>query len=298
MEGGGAKRRGLVQVDSRVSGEGAVRELLLRHGFKYSKSKGQNFLIDKNIPEKIVRLSGVDKTCGVLEVGPGIGALTLDLSLAAGKVTAVELDARLLPILRDTLAERQNIEIIHGDILKTDIKKLVTEKMPGMQHHVCANLPYNITTPALTAFISAEIFKTITVMVQREVARRICAVPGSRDYGAFTVYVNYYCMPESLFDVPPECFMPRPAVWSTVIKMTGRTKRLLKPEDEPAFFRVVRAAFGQRRKTLVNALNAVFGNKMSKEEIAEAVSAYGLDVRTRGETLGLDQFIGLSKYFL
>ena len=235
-----------------------MRELLGRHGFEFSKSKGQNFLIDANIPEKIVRLSGVDMSCGVLEIGPGIGALTALLSKAAGKVTAVELDKRLLPILKETLEGLDNVEIIQADILKLDISAVVNEKMPDMRACVCANLPYNITSPALTALIDSGVFDFITVMVQREVALRMCAKPGSRDYGAFSVYINYHTIPEILFDVPPECFYPRPGVTSSVVKLKIRPDRLLAPEDEKRFFKVVRAAFGQRRKTLANALCAVF----------------------------------------
>jgi len=279
-------------------GAGAVREILDRHGFKTSKSKGQNFLTDANIPEKIVRLSTIDSSCGVLEIGPGLGALTLALSRAAGRVTAVELDARLLPILRETLSERDNVEIVQGDILKLDISDLVKKKMPGMKHLACANLPYSITTPALSALISADVFDSITVMVQREVARRICAKPGSPDYGAFTVYANYHTEPEALFDVPPECFMPRPKVYSTVIVMKTRADRFLEADEEKMFFRVVRAAFGQRRKTLVNALHAAFGNAMGKNDILGIVIGCGFDVNVRGETLGIDEFIRLSQCFL
>ena len=279
-------------------GAGAVREILDRHGFKTSKSKGQNFLTDANIPEKIVRLSTIDSSCGVLEIGPGLGALTLALSRAAGRVTAVELDARLLPILRETLSERDNVEIVQGDILKLDISDLVKKNMPGMKHLACANLPYSITTPALSALISAGVFDSITVMVQREVARRICAKPGSPDYGAFTVYANYHTEPEALFDVPPECFMPRPKVYSTVIVMKTRADRFLEADEEKMFFRVVRAAFGQRRKTLVNALHAAFGNAMGKNDILGIVIGCGFDVNVRGETLGIDEFIRLSQCFL
>jgi len=275
-------------------GLNAVKELLNNHGFRFSKSMGQNFLIDANIPEKLVRLAGFDESCGVLEVGPGLGALTLELCRKAGRVTAVELDKRLIPILRDKLAGVSNIEVVQGDILKLDLKKLVSEKMQGMSYHVCANLPYSITTPALTTLIGAGIFKTITVMVQREVARRMCAEPGSSEYGAFTVYVNWHTEPETLFDVPPDCFMPRPGVYSSILRMKTRAQKRLGPEDEAMLFRVVRAAFGQRRKTLVNALNAVFGNEIEKEEMAELVSKCGYDTRTRGETLGIDGFAQLS----
>jgi len=274
-----------------------IKDILNRHGFKFSKSMGQNFLIDANIPEKIARLSGVDESTGVLEVGPGIGALTLELCRIAGRVTAVELDRRLIPILADTLAGREKVEIVQGDILKLDIPKLVDEKMPGLTHRVCANLPYNITTPALTAFISTGVFESITVMVQREVARRICAKPASADYGAFTVYINYHTEPETLFDVPPECFMPRPSVVSSVVTLKTRAKRALEPDDEALFFRVVRASFGQRRKTLVNALYASFADKLQKGEIVEIIKSCGFDPQVRGETLGIEDFVNLSGAF-
>jgi len=258
---------------------------------------GQNFLIDANIPEKIVRLSNVDPSCGVLEIGPGLGALTSALSRAAGRVTAVELDGKLIPLLSETLAGLQNVEIVRGDILKLDIAGLVSQKMPGMKHIVCANLPYNITTPTLTALIDAEAFDSITVMVQREVARRICAAPGSPEYGAFTVYANYFTEPEILFDVPPECFIPRPGVFSSVLLMKPRKRRFLDAADEGLFFRVVRAAFGQRRKTLVNSLFAMFGSAFAKDEIAGFVVGCGFDARVRGETLGIEEFIKLSSKF-
>lgn len=275
----------------------AIREILKSNNIRYSKSMGQNFLIDAAIPEKLVRLSGVDRSCGVLEVGPGLGALTLELSRSVRHVVAVELDGRLLPVLRKTLADTSNVEVIHGDILKLDIAELVYAKLPDIMRHVCANLPYNITTPILTAFIQAKAFKTITVMVQREVARRICATPGSPDYGAFTVYINYHSEPETLFDIPPECFVPRPEVYSSVIKLKIRSELPLMPEDEAAFFRVVRAAFGQRRKTLVNALHSVYGNTMQKKDIEEIVGKCGLDSHIRGEVLGIEEFMRLSAFF-
>jgi 16S rRNA (adenine1518-N6/adenine1519-N6)-dimethyltransferase len=258
---------------------------------------GQNFLVDANIPDKIVRLSGVDESCVVLEVGPGLGALTLVLSRAAGYVVAVELDPRLLPVLRGTLSGLLNVEIVQGDILKLDIVKLfdgVDEKMPGLRRHVCANLPYNITTPALTSFISAGVFESITVMVQREVALRICAMPGTPEYGAFSVFANYHTEPEILFDVPPECFFPRPAVVSSVVTMSTCLHPALEPDEQAFFFRVVRAAFGQRRKTLVNALFSSFGGVLHKEAIAQCVVACGFDAQVRGEMLGVSEFIRLS----
>jgi len=284
-------------LDEKRYGEKAVRVLLNMHGFKSSKSLGQNFLTDANIPEKIVRLSGIDKTCGVLEIGPGLGALTMVLSRMAGRVTAVELDARLIQLLGEKLSGYQNVEIMHGDILKLDIACLVSEKMPDLRRQVCANLPYNITSPVLTALIDSCAFESITVMVQREFAQRICAAPGSRDYGSFTVYVNYHAEPAILFDVPPECFFPRPGVYSSVVTLKMRSEHFLEAGEEATFFRVVRAAFGQRRKTLVNALHAAFGSTMDKAEISEIVSKCGFDVRVRGEALGIEEFMKLSAHF-
>ena len=273
----------------------SMRSLLERHGFNFSKSLGQNFLVDKNIPEKIVRLSGITEADGVLEVGPGIGALTSSLCRAAGHVTAIELDKRLLPILEDTLSEFSNVDVVHGDVLKLDFAKIIGEKMPGLNPCVCANLPYNITTPALTAFINAGIFKSITVMIQLEVALRICAKPGTSDYGAFTVFANYHTQPEILFNVPPECFMPRPRVQSAVITLRPRkNEHAVSAEDEAMFFRVVRATFIQRRKTLVNALYAGFGNYLQKDELTEIVNNLGFNPQIRGETLDIRGFAMLS----
>lgn len=276
-------------------GANEVRELLLSRGIKLSKSRGQNFLTDANIPEKIVRLSGIDRKCGVLETGPGLGALTLALRQEAGYVTAVEIDSRLLPILRERLNDANNVKLVHGDILKLDIVKLVTENMPGMTYHACANLPYSITTPALAAFINADVFETITVMVQKEVAERICAVPGKPEYGAFTVFANCHMEPKILFDVPPECFVPRPGIYSSVVTMNRRQVRLPDHGDYKMFIAVVRAAFGQRRKTLVNALYAVFGDRVEKEYIEKVVRLCGFDTKVRGETLNIDEFARISE---
>jgi len=277
-----------------IYNKNAIRDLLSVHGFKFSKSMGQNFLVDANIPEKIANQSGIDETCGVLEVGPGLGALTMALSRKACAVTSVELDKRLVPILKDIFAKHSNVNIVQGDILKLDIKKLVDEKMNGLKHHVCANLPYNITTPAITALVESKAFESITIMVQKEVAERICAKPGSPEYGAFTVYANYHAIPKILFDVPPECFTPRPKVTSSVVKMELKAGLMADKEDETSFFRVVRAAFGQRRKTLVNALFAVFNKTHSKEEIIKIVENCGFDNRIRGEMLSIDDFIKIA----
>jgi len=286
-----------VRNDKKENDIGSVRELLSMHGIKLSKSMGQNFLVDANIPEKIVRQSGIDKSCGVLEVGPGLGALTSILSREAGFVASVELDKRLVPVLNDIFSEHSNVKVVQGDILKLDIKKLVDENRSGLSQHVCANLPYNITTPAITAFIDAGAFESITVMVQKEVAGRICVKPGSSEYGAFTVYINYHSSPEILFDVPPECFIPRPKVTSSVVRMIVKPGQIQDAEDEKTFFRVVRAAFGQRRKTLVNALYAVFDKTHSKEEITNIVANCGFDIRIRGEMLSIDDFIKIASHF-
>jgi len=269
--------------------------LLESSGIRVSKSMGQNFLVDANIPAKMVRLSGIDGTCGALEIGPGLGALTSALSGAAGRVVSVELDGRLVPLLRDRFGGAANVEIVHGDALKLDIGRLAAERMPGLRHVACANLPYSITTPALAALIGSGAFGTMTVMVQREVAQRLCAAPATPEYGAFTVFVNYHAEPEAPFDVPPDCFVPRPGVHSSVVILRARAERPLAGEDEALFFRVVRAAFGQRRKTLLNALHASFGEALDRGRIAEAIGQCGLDPRIRGETLGISEFARLAR---
>jgi len=274
-----------------------VNNLLAAHGLSPSKAKGQNFLIDPNIPEKLVRLSGIGKTSGVLEAGPGMGALTVHLCRASNHVTAVELDTRLMPILREALKDYSNVTLVQGNILKVDINKLVDETMGESDRHVCANLPYNITTPVLAAFIKADVFETITVMIQKEVAERILAKPGSPDYGAFTVFVNYNSAVEKLFDVPPECFIPRPKVTLSVIKMTMRKMHPLNPDDEKLLFRIVKAAFSRRRKTLANALHAEFGETLNKEYITQTIITCGFDARVRGEALGVEDFINIAYLF-
>ena len=271
-----------------------IKALLSRHGFHFSKSMGQNFLVEDWVPRDIAEASGASPSCGVLEVGPGIGPLTQELSRRAGRVVSVELDRSLLPILSETMAGRENVEIVPGDILKTDLAALTAEKFPGLTPLACANLPYNITSPAITALIEAGCFQSITVMIQREVARRICAKPGTGDYGAFSVFCQYHTAPELLFDVPPECFIPAPKVTSSVLRMVPRPA----PEevDDPEhFFRVVRAAFAQRRKTLVNGLHAAFGDKLTKEQLANILVDCGLPADVRGERLGIAEFAGISR---
>ena len=269
-----------------------IKPLLAAHGFHFSKSKGQNFLTARWVPERIAAESGVDESCGVLEVGPGIGVLTSELGKAAAKVCAVELDKMLIPVLAETLADRDNIKVIEGDILKCNIKELVEQEFAGLSPRVCANLPYNITTPVLSALIDSGCFDGITVMIQREVAHRICSKPGTADYGAFTVYANYHTEPKILFDVPPSCFTPQPKVYSSVITLTPRkVKQEVKSED--MFFKTVKASFLQRRKTLVNGLSSFFGG-FSKDDLLDAIRSCGFDEKVRGETLSIAEFAALS----
>lgn len=271
-----------------------IKALLSRHGFHFSRSMGQNFLIQSWVPEGLVEGAGVSGSNGVLEIGPGIGPLTVRLSAAAGRVVAVELDRALLPVLAETLGDRDNVEVISGDILRLDIPALVDEKLAGLEPMACANLPYNITTPVITALIEAKRFSCIAVMIQREVARRICAAPGSPDYGAFSVYCQYHTEPELLFDVGPECFIPAPKVTSSVIRMRPLPSPPVPVKDEVRFFRVVKAAFGQRRKTLLNALSAGLPS-LSREAVKAAVAACGLPDNVRGERLGIPEFAALTE---
>lgn len=270
-----------------------IKSLLVSHGFRFSKSMGQNFLTAAWVPEDIAEAAQLDENTGVLEVGPGIGCLTEQLAMRAGKVVAVELDNALRPVLKQTLAGKDNVEIIFGDILKQDIKGLVSEKMQGLRPVVCANLPYNVTSPLITAFLEAGCFDSVTVMIQREVAKRICAKPATADYGAFTVLVNWYAEPEMLFDVPPSCFIPQPKVTSSVIRLKTRSEPPVEVKDKALFFRVVRAAFGMRRKTLTNALSANF-NELNKADIENLLTACGFDPKIRGEVLSIGDFAAIS----
>ena len=267
-----------------------IKALLERHGFRFSKSRGQNFLIASWVPRQTAEASGAGPGVGVLEIGPGVGPLTEQLALLADRVVAVELDRALLPVLKETLAHCPNAEIVPGDILKTDIPALCREKLAGLTPVACANLPYNITTPAITALLEARCFRAVTVMIQREVALRICAKPGTGEYGAFTLLCQYYADCELLYDVPPSCFYPAPKVTSSVIRLTCRPQPPVPVADEALFFRVVRAAFNQRRKTLVNALSAL-GDKAN---IRKAILACGLPETVRGEALRFEQFADLT----
>ena len=266
-----------------------MKPLLAEHGFHFSKAKGQNFLIAKWVPEQIAEDAGVDKTAGVLEIGPGIGPLTQQLALRAGKVCAVELDFRLKPILAQTVGEFENLEILWDDVLKQDIPALVKEKFAGLRPMACANLPYYITSPILTALLEAECFDSVTVMVQKEVAQRIAARPGSADYSAFTIFCQYYAEPEILFDVPAGCFMPAPKVTSAVITLRTRKELPWDIADKDTFFRTVRASFAMRRKTLQNGLASGFP-ELGKAGAGEILTECGFDPGVRGEKLGIEEF--------
>ena len=272
----------------------SIRELLARHGFHFSKSMGQNFLIDPAVPAAIADASGADADCGVLEIGPGIGPLTVQLARRAAKVAAVELDRALYPILDETLAPYDNVEVVPGDVMKLDLAALAADKFSGLTAIACANLPYNITTPVLTALIQAGCFASITVMIQREVALRICAAPGTADYGAFSVFCQYHTAPELLFEVPPECFLPAPKVTSAVIKLVPRQEPPQELVEEGLFFQVVKASFAQRRKTLLNGLTSAFGSRVPKDELRAVLAEAGLPENVRGETLGIPQFAALA----
>ena len=270
-----------------------MKPLLAEHGFHFSKAKGQNFLIAPWVPQSIAEDAGVDDTAGVLEIGPGIGPLTQQLCLRAKKVVAVELDERLKPILAQTVGGFDNLEIIWSDVLKQDVAALVAEKFAGLRPMACANLPYYITSPILSALLEAECFESVTVMVQKEVAQRIAAAPGSPDYSAFTVFCQYYAEPELLFDVPAHCFLPQPKVTSAVIQLNVRKERSWDILDEDIFFRTVKASFAMRRKKLSNGLASGFP-ELGKTGAAEVIEAAGFDANVRGETLGIPEFAKLA----
>ena len=248
-----------------------IKALLARHGFHFSKSMGQNFLIADWVPQDIADAAQLDETCAVLEIGPGIGPLTRQLAARAGKVAAVELDRALLPILAETLADCSNVEIIPGDVMKLDLAQLTVERFNGYTVKACANLPYNITTPVITRLLEAGCFHSITLMIQREVARRVCAAPGTSDCGAFSLFCQYHARCELLFEVPPDCFLPAPKVTSAVVRLTPRAVPPVEGSAD-AIFTVVRAAFAQRRKTLLNGLAAAYGQRFSKDRLRQIIA--------------------------
>lgn len=273
--------------------EATIRALLERHGFHFSKSMGQNFLIDPQIPYDIAAASQADIACGVLEIGPGIGPLTSELAKRAGRVVSVELDRSLLPILAETLAEYPNVEIVPGDVMKLDLNVLIAERFQGLHPIVCANLPYNITTPVLTKFIETPAIESVTVLIQKEVAQRLAAPQGSADGGAFSLFLQYYMDVSYLFDVPREKFLPSPKVTSAVLRCVRRESPAVTVRDEACFFKVIKGAFLLRRKTLSNSLAAALPGS-EKSAIAEAIAACGLPPAVRGEALTLTDFAALA----
>ncbi len=270
-----------------------VIHTVLRQGFSFSKAKGQNFLTAPWVPKAIAEQAGVDETAGVLEVGPGIGALTQELCLRAGKVCAVEVDKRLIPILSTTVGHFPALELVCGDILDMDIPGLVAQKFQGLRPMACANLPYYITTPILTALLEAECFDSVTVMVQREVAQRIAAQPGTGEYGAFSIFCQYYAQPELLFDVPASCFVPQPKVTSAVVRLAVQQQRPWDIQSPEIFFRAVRSSFAMRRKKLSNGLAAGFP-ELGKTGVEDVIAACGFPASVRGETLGIPEFAALA----
>lgn len=270
-------------------------EVLRKYKFNVQKKYGQNFLIDTHILERIVAAAELSEDDFVLEIGPGIGTMTQYLCEAAGKVTAVEIDSNLIPILQDTLAAYGNVEILNEDILTVDICRLAEEKNAGRPIKVVANLPYYITTPIIMGlFESRAAVGSITVMVQKEVAERMQAGPGTKDYGALSLAVQYYAKPEIVLHVPPGCFMPQPKVGSAVIRLTRYTKPPVQAENEKLMFQIIRASFNQRRKTLANGLNNFPQLSLGKEDIQACISQLGVPVNIRGEALSLAQFADLS----
>ena len=272
-----------------------IREVLTRHGFHFSKSLGQNFLTAAWVPERIADECGADAHSCALEVGPGMGCLTQQLSRRAQRVCAIELDRALFPVLDETLADCDNVQIVQGDVLKCDFAALCAEQFGDRPVHACANLPYYITTPAISALLDSKVFASVTVMVQKEVAQRICSQAGSKDYSAFSVYVQYFADAQILFDVPRGCFVPQPKVDSAVVRMVPYDVPPVQVEDEKLFFSLVKAAFGQRRKTLSNALGTALGSTLGKQGIVELIAACGFDPRIRGEKLGLEEFALLTR---
>lgn len=270
-------------------------EILNKYHFVFQKKFGQNFLIDTHVLEKIIRAAGVTKDDMVVEIGPGIGTLTQYLCEAAREVVAVEIDKNLIPILEDTLSPYENVSIINEDVLKVDLNKLVQEKNGGRPIKVVANLPYYITTPIIMGLLEAHVpVDNITVMVQKEVADRMQSGPGSKDYGALSLAVQYYAEPYIAANVPPNCFMPRPNVGSAVIRLALHKDKPVKLQDEKLMFKLIRASFNQRRKTLVNGLNNSDEIKLSKELITEAITELNLSPSIRGEALKLEDFAALS----
>ena len=277
----------------------ATIAVLNKYGFTFQKKFGQNFLIDTHVLDKIIRAAEITEDDFVLEIGPGIGTMTQYLAYAAREVCAVEIDKSLIPILEDTLSDYDNVTVINEDILKVDIAKLAEEKNGGRPIKVVANLPYYITTPIIMGLFESHVpVESITVMVQKEVADRMQTGPGSKDYGALSLAVQYYAKPEIVANVPPNCFMPRPKVGSAVIRLTRHQNPPVQAKDEKLMFRIIRASFNQRRKTLANGLKNSQELQFTKEQVEQAITECGLPLNIRGEALTLEQFAALADIFV
>lgn len=278
---------------NRLSDIGTIKDILSRHGFTFSKSLGQNFLINPSVCPRMAEFSGADKGVGVIEIGPGIGVLTNELCKLADKVVAIELDKRLLPVLEETLGVYDNLKVVNADVLETDLHKLIEEEFSGMEVVVCANLPYYITSPVIMKLLEDKLpISAITVMVQKEAAQRICAEVGSRQSGAVTVSVNYYAKPEMLFSVSAGSFMPAPKVDSAVIRLNVLDEPPVKVNDEKKLFSVIKAAFSQRRKVISNSLSS--GLSLDKSKIAEILEKSGVPLNARAEKLSLQNFADIA----
>lgn len=285
-------------MDNKLGNPKNTIEVIQKYQFAFQKKFGQNFLIDTHVLEKIIQAAGITKEDCVLEIGPGIGTMTQYLAESAGRVVAVEIDTNLLPILADTLKDYDNVTVINNDILKVDINELVKDYNNGRPIKVVANLPYYITTPIIMGLFESNVpIDNITVMVQKEVADRMQVGPGSKDYGALSLAVQYYASPYIVANVPPNCFIPRPNVGSAVIRLTRYQEPPVQTADPKLMFRLIRASFNQRRKTLQNGLNNSPEIPYTKEQITEAIESLGLPVTVRGEALTLEQFARLSDYF-
>ena len=281
-----------------LSSPSETKFIIQKYGFTFQKKYGQNFLIDSSILDKIIDSAGITKDDCVLEIGPGIGTMTQRLCEAAGKVVAVEIDDKLIPILADTLQMYENVEVIHNDILKVDIKSLSEKENGGRPLKVVANLPYYITTPVIMGLLESNVpMESITIMVQKEVADRMRTGPGSKDYGALSLAVQYYSKPSIVAVVPPSCFMPPPKVESTIIRLELYKDRPVIVKDESLLFRLIRASFNQRRKTLVNGLSNGMGWSLTKEEVVQAIVEAGFSETVRGEALSLEDLGKLSDTF-
>ena len=286
-------------MNEKLSDPKKTIEVIQKYQFAFQKRFGQNFLIEAHVLEKIVSAAGITKDDCVLEIGPGIGTMTQYLAESAGQVIAVEIDTNLLPILADTLKDYSNVKVINQDILKVDINELVKEYNNGRPIKVVANLPYYITTPIIMGLFESNVpIDNITVMVQKEVADRMQVGPGSKDYGALSLAVQYYASPYIVANVPPNCFIPRPNVGSAVIRLTRYQEPPVQVKDPKLMFKLIRASFNQRRKTLQNGLNNSPEISFSKEEITKAIESLGVSPSVRGEALSLEQFAQLANYFV